>query len=103
MGHVWRADLGHSPFNSALPSPTRSTCRVWTVASTHSAHPTRHDYIFYFTKLVYTYYNLYLILKTIDHEVLLVRRLHLVSLALLPLGLRFEPHVLHHFFKNILR
>jgi hypothetical protein len=29
-------------------------------------------------------YNLYSILKTLDHDVLLVRRLHLVSYALLP-------------------
>jgi hypothetical protein len=49
-------------------------------------------------------YNLYSILKTIDHDdVLLVRRLHLVSPVLLPSRLRFEPHLLHHFFKNILR
>jgi hypothetical protein len=43
-------------------------------------------------------YNLYSILKTIDHDVLLVIRLHLVSPVLLPSGLRFEPHLLHHFF-----
>jgi hypothetical protein len=39
-------------------------------------------------------YNLYSILKTIDHDVLLVRRLHLVS-PVLSSGLRFEPHLLH--------
>jgi hypothetical protein len=44
-------------------------------------------------------YNLYSILKIIDHDVLLVRRLHLVSSTLLSLGLRFKPHLLHHFFK----
>jgi hypothetical protein len=43
-------------------------------------------------------YNLYSILKTIDHDVLLVRRLHSLSHALLPLGLGFEPHLLHNFF-----
>jgi hypothetical protein len=47
-------------------------------------------------------YHLYSILKTPDHNVLLTRRLHSVSLALLPLGRGFEPHLLHHFF-NILR
>jgi hypothetical protein len=31
-------------------------------------------------------YNLYSILKTLEHDVLLVRRLHLVYLALLPSG-----------------
>jgi hypothetical protein len=44
-------------------------------------------------------YNLYSILKIINHNVLLVRRLHLVSHVLLPSGLRFEPHHLHHFLK----
>ena len=44
-------------------------------------------------------YNLYSILKTIDHDVLLVRRLHLVSPALLPLGLKFEHRLLYYFFK----
>jgi hypothetical protein len=47
-------------------------------------------------------YNLYSILKTFDHDVLLVRRLHLVSHAFLSSGLGFEPHLLYHFF-NILR
>jgi hypothetical protein len=42
-------------------------------------------------------YNLYSILKTPDHNVLLVRRLHLVSPALLPLGHGFEAHHLHRF------
>jgi hypothetical protein len=42
-------------------------------------------------------YNLYSILKTLDHDVLLVRRLHFVSPALLPSELGFEPHLLHHF------
>jgi hypothetical protein len=37
-------------------------------------------------------YNLYLILKTFDHYVLLVRRLHSVSPVSLPSGLGFEPH-----------
>jgi hypothetical protein len=38
-------------------------------------------------------YNLYSILKTPKHDVLLVRRLHLVSLALLPSGVRFNQMV----------
>jgi hypothetical protein len=50
-------------------------------------------------------YYLYSILKTIDHDVLLVRRLHSVSPALLqsvsPALIQsrfgFEPHLLHHF------
>jgi hypothetical protein len=53
MGRVWRAGPGHNPFNSVWASPTRSSCRVWAVASVRSADPTRHDYIFYFIKLVY--------------------------------------------------
>jgi hypothetical protein len=36
-------------------------------------------------------YNLYSILQTPDHDVLLVRQLHPVSPALLPLGRGFEP------------
>jgi hypothetical protein len=47
-------------------------------------------------------YNVYSILKTPDHDVLLVRWLHLVSPALLPSGRGFEPHLMHRFF-NILR
>jgi hypothetical protein len=46
-------------------------------------------------------YNLYLILKTLNHDVLLVRWLYSVSPTLLPLGLGFEPYLFHHFF-NIL-
>jgi hypothetical protein len=42
-------------------------------------------------------YNLYSILKIIDRDVLLVRRLNIVSLALLPSGLGFKPYPLHHF------
>jgi hypothetical protein len=40
-------------------------------------------------------YNLFSILKTPEHDVLLVRRLHPVSLALLLSGCGFEPHLLH--------
>jgi hypothetical protein len=46
---------------------------------------------------MYTYVNLYLILKTPMHDVLLVRRLHPVSHALLLSGRWFEPQLLHHF------
>jgi hypothetical protein len=42
-------------------------------------------------------YNLYSILKISEHDVLLVRQLHLVSFILLPSGYRFEPHLLHCF------
>jgi hypothetical protein len=42
-------------------------------------------------------YNLYSILKTPEHDVLLIRRLHLVSSALLPSGRGFKPHLLHRF------
>jgi hypothetical protein len=47
-------------------------------------------------------YNLYSILKTLNHDFLLVRRLHPVSPALLPSGRGFEPYLPYHFF-NILR
>jgi hypothetical protein len=43
-------------------------------------------------------YNLHSILKIPEHDILLVRRLHPVSLALLPLERGFEPHLLHRFF-----
>jgi hypothetical protein len=42
-------------------------------------------------------YNLYSILKTLGHDVPLVRQLHPVSSALLPSGRGFEPHLLHRF------
>jgi hypothetical protein len=42
-------------------------------------------------------YNLYSILKTSEHDVLLIRQLYLVSLALLPSGHEFKPHILHRF------
>jgi hypothetical protein len=43
-------------------------------------------------------YNLYSILKTLEHGVILVRRLHPLSPTLLSLlGRRFEPHLLHRF------
>jgi hypothetical protein len=43
-------------------------------------------------------YNSYSILKTSEHDVLLVKQFHLVSLTLLPLlGCGFEPHLLHRF------
>jgi hypothetical protein len=56
------------------------------VASGHSGGPTRHDYIFYFTKKYIHIYNLYSILKISADDVLLVRQLHPMYLALLPLG-----------------
>jgi hypothetical protein len=42
-------------------------------------------------------YNLYSILKTYENDVLLVRQFYLVSLALLPSGHGFEPHLIHRF------
>jgi hypothetical protein len=42
-------------------------------------------------------YNLYSILKISEHDVLLVRQLHPVFPALVPLGHEFEPHLMHHF------
>jgi hypothetical protein len=63
------------------------------VASARIAGLARHDYIFLFLKKSYIYmYNLYSILKTPDHDVLLVRRLHSVSPALLLSRRGFEPH-----------
>jgi hypothetical protein len=41
-------------------------------------------------------YNLYSILKTPEHDLLLVRRLHSMSPALLPSGRWFEPHIVHN-------
>jgi hypothetical protein len=72
MGRVWRAGSGRGPINSAWASQTRSSCHVWAVAWVRSADPARHDYIFYFTKLVHTYVQFIFNIKTIDHDVLLV-------------------------------
>jgi hypothetical protein len=59
---------------------------------------TRLNYIFLFYKKSYIHKcNLYYILKTPEHDVLLIRRLHPVSPALLPLERGFEPRVLHRF------
>jgi hypothetical protein len=55
MDRVWWAGPGHDPFNSAWASPTWVSCRAWAVASVRSSSPDRHDYIFYYTKIVYTY------------------------------------------------
>jgi hypothetical protein len=52
---------------------------------------------FYFTKTYIHIFNLYSILKTFEHNVLLVRQLHPVSLAFLPSGHGFKPHLLHRF------
>jgi hypothetical protein len=100
MGSVWRSGPGYDPFNSAWTSPTRSSCRGWAVASARSADPPETIIFFYFTKLVYTYiyiYNLYSILKIINHDVVLVKWLHSVSL---PSSMRtwVQTHLLHHFF-----
>jgi hypothetical protein len=43
-------------------------------------------------------YNLYSILKTHEHNVLLVNQLHLVSPALLPTGRGFDPTFCIAFF-----
>jgi hypothetical protein len=94
MGRVWRAGRGLGLFNSACASPTRSSCRVWAVAS--ALVMIRSDTIIFFIILQNSYihmYNLYLILKKINHYV------HSVSHALLSLELGFEHHLLHHFFK----
>jgi hypothetical protein len=77
-------------------------CRAWFVALAYSAVPTQRNYIFYFTKNLYTYIQFIFNIKTFEHDVLLVRQLHLVSATLLPLGHGFKPHLLHYFF-NILR
>jgi hypothetical protein len=65
-------------------APTRASCRTWAVASPRSAGPACHDYIFYFTKKTYIHmYNLYSILKTHEHDALLIRRVDLVFPTLL--------------------
>jgi hypothetical protein len=42
-------------------------------------------------------YNLYLIFKISDHDVLLVRQLYQVSFALILLAHGFKPYLLHCF------
>jgi hypothetical protein len=54
--------------------------------------------IFFILQKTYIHiYNLDSILKTYEHNVILVRQLYSMSPALLPLGHGFEPHLLHHF------
>jgi hypothetical protein len=67
------------------------------VASAHSGGPTRHDYIFYFTKSIYIYIIYIQYKKIFVNDVLLVRQLHPVYLTLLLLGHGFKPHLLHNF------
>jgi hypothetical protein len=57
MTRVWRAGPGHDPFNSALASSARASCRACVVASARSAGLTRHSYIYIFIlqKTVNTY------------------------------------------------
>jgi hypothetical protein len=91
----------NDPFNSVWASPARAQCRVWTIASARSAGPARPDTIifFLFYKKSYTHiYNLYSVLKTSEHDVLLIRRLHPVySTFLLSSKHGFEPHLLYRF------
>ena len=52
---------------------------------------------FYFTKKRIYIYILYSILKTSEHDVLLIIQLYLVSPALFLSGHGFKPHLLHRF------
>jgi hypothetical protein len=54
-----------------------------------SAGPVQHNYNFYFTKIVYIYVQFIFNIKTHEHDVILVRRLHPASPTLLPLGRGF--------------
>jgi hypothetical protein len=54
-------------------------------------------YILFYKKTYIHIYNLYSILKTSEHDVLLIIQLYPVSPALFPSGHVFEPHLLHHF------
>jgi hypothetical protein len=46
-------------------------------------------------------YNLYSILKTLDHDVLLVKRLRLVSPALLPSSTSFNGRPVSSFYEKV--
>jgi hypothetical protein len=96
MGHVWRVGPRHVLFNSVWAKPARASCGVWAVASARSAGLTRHNYFFYFIKnyiyiciICIQYYKL----LSPDHDVLLVRELRLVSLALLSSEREFKLNV----------
>jgi hypothetical protein len=72
MGRVWRAGPRHDPFNSDWANLARASCGAWVIASDCSAGPARHDF-FYFIKKSYIHmYNLYSILSTSKHDVLLI-------------------------------
>jgi hypothetical protein len=54
--------------------------------------------IFFILKKTYIHiHNLYSILKTSEYDVLLVRQLYLMYVALLQSRHGFKPHFLHHF------
>ena len=61
------------------------------------ARPNRIIFFLFYKKTYIHIHNLYSILKTPEYDVLLVRKLHPVSPALLPSGHGFKPHLLHRF------
>jgi hypothetical protein len=80
MSRVWQTDPRHDSF--IVTGSSRHKRRA---CLGRSADPGRYGYFFYKISYLYTY-NLYLILKTVDHDVLLVIRLYSVFPALLPSG-----------------
>jgi hypothetical protein len=84
--------------NDLMLARAKNACRAWAVASARSAGSARYYYIFLILQKTYIHiYNLYSILKTSEHNVLLVRQLHPVYLVLHPWGHGFELHLLHRF------
>jgi hypothetical protein len=77
MGRVCRAGPRHDPFNNVWANLARASCGAWAVASARSASPTQHDYFLFYKKSYVHMYNLYSLLYTPEHNVLLVRQLRL--------------------------
>jgi hypothetical protein len=55
MGHVWQSARGTVNLIVSGPAQHDRARRACAVTSACSVGPARHNYIFYFTKIVYTY------------------------------------------------
>jgi hypothetical protein len=92
IGRVWRSGLGHDPFNSVWDSPTRASCRAWSVTSVRNVARSNTIIFFYFTKNhIYTQVQFIFNIKTHEHDVLLVRQLHPVSPPFFHQGVVLNP------------
>jgi hypothetical protein len=70
--------------NDLMLARAKNVVPCWGCSLGRSADLARYDYIFILQKTYIHIYNLYSILETSEHDVLLVRQLYLVFPVLLP-------------------